>query len=95
MPEIRFQIEWPDGTQEVCYSPSLVVKEYFIPNESYDLADFLVRSRTALAIASDRVKEKYGYPCGLALGQLQEIEAKAVKYTGQTPGKVKLIGFIE
>jgi uncharacterized repeat protein (TIGR04042 family) len=95
MPEIRFQIEWPDGTQEVCYSPSLVVKEYFTPNASYDLADFLVRSQTALTIASDRVKEKYGYPCGLALGQLQEIEAKVVKYAGRIPGKVKVIGFVE
>lgn len=95
MPEIRFQIEWPDGEQEACYSPSLVVKQYFTPDESYELDDFVERSRTALTIASNRVKAKFGYPCGLALGQLQEIEAKAMKYAGQTPGKVKVIGFIE
>ncbi|WP_404784829.1 hypothetical protein [Altericista sp. CCNU0014] len=35
MPELRFQIEWPDGTQAVCYSPSLVVKQYFAPDQSY------------------------------------------------------------
>jgi hypothetical protein len=27
MPEIRFQIEWPDSSQEVCYSPSFPVKD--------------------------------------------------------------------
>jgi uncharacterized repeat protein (TIGR04042 family) len=95
MPEMRFQIEWPDGAKEVCYSPSLVVKEYFVPNQSYDLSDFVARSRTALTIASDRVKAKYGYPCGLALGQLQEIEATAAKYEGPEQNKVKIIRFIE
>ncbi len=32
MPEIRFQIQWSDGSQDICYSPSLIVKEYFLPN---------------------------------------------------------------
>ena len=40
------------------------------------------RSRTALKIASDRVAAKYGSPCGLALGQLAEIEAKSAEYRG-------------
>jgi uncharacterized repeat protein (TIGR04042 family) len=95
MPEMRFQIEWPDGSQAVCYSPSLIVKEYFTPDQSYELSDFVARSQTALTIASDRVKAKYGFPCGLALGQLQEIEATATKYEGQLPSKVKVIRFIE
>jgi uncharacterized repeat protein (TIGR04042 family) len=95
MPEMRFQIEWPDGSQAVCYSPSLIVKEYFAPDHSYDLSDFVARSQTALTIASDRVKAKYGYPCGLALGQIQEIEATAAKYEGLLHSKVKVIKFIE
>jgi uncharacterized repeat protein (TIGR04042 family) len=41
MPEIRFQIQWPDGTQEDCYSPSLVVQKYFEPNSEYGLEDFV------------------------------------------------------
>jgi uncharacterized repeat protein (TIGR04042 family) len=95
MPEIRFQIQLPDGSQEICYSPSLVVKDYFTSGSDYALDDFIQRSRTALTIASDRVKAKYGRPCGLALGQLQEIEAMAAKYH-QTPQPiVKLIRFIE
>ena len=52
MPEMRFHIRWPNGTVETCYSPSLVVKDFFSPGESYALADFLQRSRTALGIAS-------------------------------------------
>jgi uncharacterized repeat protein (TIGR04042 family) len=95
MPEMQFQIEWPDGSQAICYSPSLIVKEYFTPNQSYELSDFVARSQTALTIASDRVKAKYGFPCGLALGQLQEIEATATKYEGQLPSKVKVIRFID
>ena len=95
MPEIRFQIELPDGSQELCYSPSLVVKEYFTPGNEYPLDDFIARSRTALTIASDRVKAKYGRPCGLALGQLQVIEAMATQYQAVTQPIVKLIRFIE
>ena len=29
MPEMRFRIRWPDGSTESCYSPSLVIKDYF------------------------------------------------------------------
>ena len=80
MPEMHFLIRWPDGTRERCYSPSLVIRDYFVPGETYALADFLALSRTALAIASDRVKAKYGVPCGRALAQLARIEAVAAAF---------------
>lgn len=95
MPEIRFQIQWPDGSQDICYSPSLVVKEYFVPAEEYGLSEFVARSREALTIASDRVKAKYGIPCGLALGQLHEIESKAAQFDPQAKLTVRLLRFIE
>jgi len=95
MPEIQFQIQWPDGSQELCYSPSLIVKEYFSVEKDYDLQDFLTRSRTALIIASDRVQLKYGFPCSRALGQLERIETKALKYTELPQPVVRLIKFIE
>ncbi|QYO63001.1 MSMEG_0570 family nitrogen starvation response protein [Leptolyngbya sp. 7M] len=95
MPEIRFRIRWCDGTEDTCYSPSLIVKQYFTPNQTYDLDDFVDRSRTALQIASDRVKAKYGYPCGLALGQLEEIEAKAQQYCHLPDPQVEFLQFIE
>jgi len=28
MPEMQFQIRWPDGSETFCYSPSLVIKDY-------------------------------------------------------------------
>ncbi len=93
MPEIRFKIEWPNGDQETCYSPSLVVKDYFSPDSNYELADFVQRSQTALRIASDRVQAKYGRPCGLALGQLQAIEQRSTQFS---PGdQVRFVRFIE
>ncbi len=27
MPEMRFVIAWPDGREETCYSPSLVIRD--------------------------------------------------------------------
>ena len=95
MPEVRFKIEWPDGKQEVCYSPSLVVKQYLSADAEYPLADFMERSRTALKEGSDRVAEKFGYPCGLALGQLQRLEATAERFGDSPEATVKLLQFIE
>lgn len=95
MPEIRFQIQWPDGSQETCYSPSLIVKSYFTPNQEYALDDFVDRSRTALQIASDRVQAKYGMPCGLALGQLNAIESRASDFAQLPQPTVRVVRFIE
>jgi uncharacterized repeat protein (TIGR04042 family) len=95
MPEIHFQIEWPDGAQETCYSPSLIVKDYFTPNSQYALEEFVNRSRTALNIASDRVMAKYGMPCSRALGQLHKIETTATQYQQLPQSTVWFIQFIE
>ncbi len=80
MPEMWFEVRWPDGSSEACYSPSLVIKDYFREGQAYAVADFLKRSRTALQIASDRVKAKYGRPCALALGQLSSIETTVARF---------------
>lgn len=95
MPEINFKIQWSDGTEETCYSPSLVVKEYFNPGTEYELGEFVEKSRTALQIASDRVKKAYGFPCGRALGQLKRIETKALDYQDSPEAKVLFVEFIE
>jgi uncharacterized repeat protein (TIGR04042 family) len=95
MPEIRFQVKWPDGSQETCYSPSLVVKDYFAPGETYALDDFVDRARTALTIASDRVQAKYGFPCSLALGQLRSIETQAARFATQPTAHVSFLQFLE
>ncbi|MBE9045128.1 MSMEG_0570 family nitrogen starvation response protein [Pleurocapsales cyanobacterium LEGE 10410] len=95
MPEVNFNIQWPDGTKQSCYSPSLVVKKYFTPGEKYELAEFVEKSRTALNIASDRVKQAYGFPCSKALKQLKQIEAKATEYQQLSEAQVLLIDFTD
>lgn len=95
MPEMRFHIRWPNGTVETCYSPSLVVKDFFSPGESYALADFLQRSRTAFGIASRRVEEKYGFPCSLAAEQLARIEAAAQAFAGIPEARIAIDAFEE
>jgi uncharacterized repeat protein (TIGR04042 family) len=93
MPEMHFDIIWPDGAAEHCYSPSLVIKDYFTPGETYALSDFLQRSRTALSIASDRVQAKFGFPCSRALGQLVRLESAGTAYAPDS--RVTVTSFTE
>lgn len=74
MPEVRFRIRWPDGAVEECYSPSSIVTEYLASGADYTVADFMGRARSALHQASRRVEQIYGRPCGLALGQIAQLE---------------------
>jgi uncharacterized repeat protein (TIGR04042 family) len=95
MPEMRFRIRWPDGSVESCYSPSLVIKDYFAVGADYALTDFLARSRTALGIASERVRAKYGISCSRALAQLVRIETMASAFTGDPGARVAVDAFDE
>ena len=80
MPEMYFQVRWPDGRTQRCYSPSTVVEDFFAAGVSYPLLDFVERSRQALTIASERVRARYGFACSSAADQLTEIEATAAAY---------------
>lgn len=93
MPEMRFHVRWPDGSTSACYSPSLIIGEYFRPGRVYPLAEFLQRSRAALQQASARVRAKYGVPCLRALKQLVEIEQRAVCFAGAVDAEVTVLGF--
>lgn len=95
MPEMRFTIRWPDGQPEHCYSPSLVIKDFFAAGESYALDDFLGRSRQALTIASDRVEARYGFPCSRALGQLARLEAAGRTFSTHPDARVTVEAFDE
>lgn len=94
MPEMRFVIAWPDGREEICYSPSLVIRDFFQEGETYPIRDFLDRSRAALTIASDRVEAKYGYPCSLARGQLARIETAGALFLDDADARVRCQSFI-
>jgi uncharacterized repeat protein (TIGR04042 family) len=90
---MRFVIRWPDGAAESCYSPSRVIRDFFTPGQSYPLADFLRRSRTALNIAGDRVQAKYGYACARAAAQLERIEAAARTFADLPRARVTVEAF--
>jgi uncharacterized repeat protein (TIGR04042 family) len=82
-------VRWPDGSARAYYSPSLVVMEYLEPR-TYAVDDFLARCRTSLAIASERVRAKYGFPCSRAAASLAGIERDAADF-GE--GTVTVTGF--
>ncbi len=85
MPEMYLRLRWPDGAESVSYSPSSVIAEHFQPGERLDLESFIVRARIALAAASNRVAERYGFACSRAAASLAELEARAARL-GDQPG---------
>jgi uncharacterized repeat protein (TIGR04042 family) len=93
MPEVHFLIRWPDGAADRCYSPSRVIREFLSPGQSYALADFLQRSRAGLAVASDRVEEKYGHACSRAAAQLARIETVAETFADFPAARVTVDAF--
>ncbi|WP_059012548.1 MSMEG_0570 family nitrogen starvation response protein [Streptomyces specialis] len=88
MPEMYFDVRWPDGVTQRCYSPSTVVADYFSTGGDYELADFVERSRTALGIAGERVREKFGFYCTAASEQLARIERTAAAYAAVSGARV-------
>jgi uncharacterized repeat protein (TIGR04042 family) len=93
MPEMLYRLRWPDRTETECYSPSLVIREFFEAGAEYDLEEFLRRVREATAIASERVRAKYGQPCSRALAQLGAIEDEAQRFVDQEGARVVMLSF--
>jgi uncharacterized repeat protein (TIGR04042 family) len=91
MPVMHFRVQWPDGTEANCYSPSTVVGDFFIAGESYALTEFVERSREALHIGSERVREKYGFACSAAMDQLTQIEQQAQSFSSDPLAVVKVV----
>jgi uncharacterized repeat protein (TIGR04042 family) len=91
VPEVRFEVQWPDGSTQSCYSPSLIVEEYFSVGNVYPVTEFVRLSREALGIASDRVQAKYGFPCSRAAAALADIEHAAARFPA--PGDVTIRAF--
>jgi len=93
MPEIRFVVRWPDESVTSCYSPSLVVCDFLEVGASYAVPDFVERSHKALATASDRVREKYGFACSLAAAEMARIDRIAAGYAEHPDGVVTIEAF--
>lgn len=80
MPSVNFSIVWPDGTQEVCYSPSTVIHHHFKTGDSMPVNEFVQRAETALNQASDRVAQRFGYPCSQARSQFKCLQTTAGRF---------------
>lgn len=93
MPVMHFSVRWPDQRETRCYSPSLVVQDYLRPGQTYALDDFLQRTREALAIASERVRAKFGFACSQAMDQLAEIEHIAGGFADRPDAEVTVVAF--
>lgn len=63
MPEVRFELEWPDGQSSMLYSPSTVIFEYLKPGDSVQVSELESLGVKALRAASERVRARYGFAC--------------------------------
>lgn len=80
MPEMTFTVRWPDGRVIDHYSPSLVVHDHLTEGATYDVAEFRERSATALTLAAERVRERFGFTCSSAAESLRSIDRLAASY---------------
>lgn len=80
MPEMTFDVQWPDGRVQHCYSPSLVMHDYLSAGSEYTVAEFLDRSGEALHVASERVRAKFGFACSSAAWTKEEITSTATEF---------------
>lgn len=95
MPAMHYRLRWPDASESTCYSPSLVIRDFFEPGASYALPDFLQRVREATQIASDRVAAKFGFACSRAADQLLDIETQAARFSDQPDARIEMLAFEE
>lgn len=93
MPAMHYTIRWPDATVDTCYSPSLVIQDFFEPGQDYPLDDFLRRVREATHIASERVRAKFGFACSMATDQLAVTEQTATRFADQPDATVSVVSF--
>ncbi|GAY11596.1 MSMEG_0570 family nitrogen starvation response protein [Pseudonocardia sp. N23] len=74
MPDVVFDVRWPDGSTQSFYSPSLIVKDYFEAGAEYTLDDFVTRTRECMTLADERVRAKYGMGCSESAMTLAGVE---------------------
>ena len=80
MPEMTFDVRWPDGRVQRCYSPSLVMHDHLTAGSNYTVEEFVDKSRRALHEASERVRAKFGFACTSAAWTTEEITSAASEF---------------
>ena len=94
MPELHFEVRWPDGTRERYYSPSTIIRAHLTAGQSYPVNEFVAHARDALMLASERVRAKFGYACSSAHDTLNQIETRAAGFSqlGEQVHVVAILG---
>jgi uncharacterized repeat protein (TIGR04042 family) len=87
---MTFDVQWPDGRVQRCYSPSLVMHDYLSTGTDYTVADFLDRSSHALHAASERVRAKFGFACSSAAWTEEEISSTATEFPSNAT--IRIVG---
>ncbi|GAS93110.1 uncharacterized protein RMCC_0076 [Mycolicibacterium canariasense] len=80
---MTFEVRWPDGSTQRCYSPSLVMHDYLSAGTHYTVGDFVDRSTRALGEASERVRAKFGFACTSAADTAERIGVAAARFPQQ------------
>jgi uncharacterized repeat protein (TIGR04042 family) len=93
MPAMTYTLRWPDASETTCYSPSLVIQDFFQPGQAYTLEDFINRLREATALANERVQAKYGFVCSRAGDQLHQIESLVRRWAEREGTHVEVVAF--
>jgi len=77
VPAVEFNVRWPGGGVQRCYSPSRAIEDALTAGASYPVKEFVARSRGALEEGSRRVRSKYGFACTASMAQAASIERTA------------------
>ena len=88
MPEMTFRVRWPDGVEQRCYSPSLVVHDHLSTDDCYTVAEFVERTGLAMTEASERVRAKFGFACTSAAATAEAVSRAADRYPGDAAVRV-------
>lgn len=80
MPEMRFAVVWPDGAVESYYSPSLVVHDFLAVGDRLTPREFVEKTSTAMDLASERVRAKFGVACTSAMATKEQIAVAAARH---------------
>ncbi|MDO9409333.1 MAG: MSMEG_0569 family flavin-dependent oxidoreductase [Patulibacter sp.] len=88
MPEVHFQVSWPDGHVQRCTSPSRAIEAHLAPAATYPVAEFVRRVDAGMDAASERVRQQYGMACTSAMAQKESVAQAAAEHAPDGGGTV-------
>lgn len=80
MPVTYVHIKWPDQVEDQIYSPSSIIKNYFVPEQEITIAEFHTKCTESLNEASGRVAQKFGFACTSAMAEDIRISSLCKNY---------------